>query len=212
MLWSGDHADVKFKLGRTVVPAHKVILLANAPILAEFCGNKRTPVLIRDTSLEVFRIILRYVYGGDAPGEDVILSKGKAIIESANRYEIVGLKMAVENSLVEQRAVNLENAADWLVFADANTCPLLKEHALAYVASRAKDVLAHESSANLKESPKLMEELVLAMSKDQSNGRFPQADELSVDELRAELAARGRDVDGSKETLASRLASDGDEE
>mmetsp|Transcript_27963 Transcript_27963/g.52266 ORF Transcript_27963/g.52266 Transcript_27963/m.52266 type:complete len:387 (-) Transcript_27963:223-1383(-) len=199
-----DHSDVQFKVAEEVIPTHKLILTMNAPLLAEFCGKKKI-VTINDTSPDVFRIVLRYVYGKDAPDADVVLTKDKEIIEAANRYEIVSLKMAVEKTLVEQQVINLRNVADWLVFADSTTCALLKEHALAYFKCRAKDVLAHKSSADLKESPQLLQEVILAMSSNLPDASFDQNSKMSVDELRKKLEGKGLDVDGSKEALVLRL-------
>ena len=53
---------------------------------------------------------------------------GMDIIEAANRYGGVGLELelAVEAELVEQYAVNMNNVVEWILFADAMTCPLLE--------------------------------------------------------------------------------------
>ena len=127
--------------------------------------------------------MLRFVYGGDASealsllklgwktvASDVVpppserARVGKEIIEAADRYGIVSLKLAVETALVERCILNLDNVVDWLLFADAKTCPLLMEHATNYMAVMIKDILSHESSEKLKESPKLMADLMLAVS------------------------------------------------
>ncbi|KAL9187201.1 hypothetical protein ACHAXT_010921 [Thalassiosira profunda] len=210
------YSNIKFKVDNEIIPAHKLVLQMNAPILAEFCGNKKHPVAIKGTTPDVFRIVLQYVYGGDVPSDGIILAQGKDIIEAANRYDIVGLKLAVEGSLVKQRIMDVKNVAEWLVFADSKTCPMLKEYALSYFTCRVKDVLAHKSSANLKESPELLQEAMLAMSSHFTKDHFTEADKMSVGELRAKLDSMGLDVDGSKETLVSRLSgleqSDGEED
>lgn len=90
-------------------------------------------------------------------------------------------------------------------FADAKTCPLLKEYAMSYFVASGRDVLKTESYKNLRESPRLMEEIMLAsMDVDE---RYQGTDGmLSVDELRAKLSSLGMDVDGSKEILLNRLS------
>ena len=110
---SGDDADVWFKVGDTTFAAHKLILKMNAPILHSFCPKRgKAPVQINDTSPDVFRIVLRYVYGGDASElEGRLTSKikdEKDIIEAADRYGIIGLKLAVEMALVDGLVLNRE--------------------------------------------------------------------------------------------------------
>ena len=52
---------------------------------------------------------------------------GKDAIEAANRYGVVNLKLAVETALVELLVIIIQNVMDYLLFADAKICPLLKE-------------------------------------------------------------------------------------
>ena len=130
---------------------------------------------------------------------------GRELIEAANRYGVVGLKLAVETALVETNIITMDNVVDWIVFADAKTCPLLKEHATNYFSVMAKDIIKSETWKKLKESPDLMEEMIFAMSNTPENDCFDQTSKMSVDELRKELNEMGLDVDGSKEMLVSRL-------
>mmetsp|Transcript_18728 Transcript_18728/g.45031 ORF Transcript_18728/g.45031 Transcript_18728/m.45031 type:complete len:370 (+) Transcript_18728:518-1627(+) len=206
LLKNTDNADASFKVGDEIVTSHKLILSTNAPVLFEFCGenNDGSPVAIDDTSAEIFRIILRYVYGEEIPESKTIMDEGKDIISAADRFGIVGLKLAVEAVLVESSVVRSHTVADWLVFADSKTCPLLKEQATAYFASRSADILKCESSKLLKESPKLLTELLIEASKSSNESHFSGGN-ASVDEMRKKLHARGLGVDGSKETLISRL-------
>jgi len=134
---------------------------------------------------------------------------GKSIIDAANRYGVVGLKLAVETILVESLLITKSNVSDWLLFADAKMCPLLKEQAVSYFVARAGDLLKEESSKKLKESPKLMEELMLEISNSATNDtRFSNTGRnMSVNELRKKLDEKGLDVDGSKEIMLSRLES-----
>ena len=53
----------------------------------------------------------------------------KEIIDAANRYDVVGLKMAVENILVRERILDKKNVSDYILFSDAQSCALLKEYA-----------------------------------------------------------------------------------
>ena len=76
LLDDSESADVKFKIKRTVITAHKLILKANAPILFDFCkgGKEGEMIKIDKISPAIFKIILRHVYGGEIPGKDTILT------------------------------------------------------------------------------------------------------------------------------------------
>lgn len=116
LLESGDNADVTFTVGNTTTPFLHTRLSSKLMHLFftafALSGVKRLFVSIKDTAPEVFRIILRYIYlGGDA--SEVIDrlrdfdELGNDVIEAANRYGIVGLKLAVETALVEQCVVEM---------------------------------------------------------------------------------------------------------
>lgn len=209
LLENGICADINFQVRDILIHAHKLILQVNAPFLFSLCDGSdlETHVLIGDTTPVVFRLVLRYIYGGNAPTEAEVKEMGMDIIHAADRYGVAGLKLAVETTLVELRVVHVDNAASWLLFADAKTCPLLKEYAISYFAARAKDMLAHESFKKLKKSPALMEECMIAMAKDLNNDCVDDTENISVDRLRKQLDEKGLDVDGTKATLVSRLES-----
>ncbi|KAL7539387.1 hypothetical protein ACHAXR_009238 [Thalassiosira sp. AJA248-18] len=81
-----DCADVSFKVGDELIPAHQLILKMNAPDLAAFCQGceKGSAIPIEGTSQEVFHIILQYIYGGNAPDPTERVRLGKELIEAAN--------------------------------------------------------------------------------------------------------------------------------
>ena len=86
---------------------------------------------------------------------------------------------------------------DYILFADAKSCPLLKEYGITFLRMNAKAVLKSEHSLRLRESNELLTEVVVLSN---------EVDEtLNVNELRKELGKRKLDVDGSKEVLLSRL-------
>ncbi|KAL9187241.1 hypothetical protein ACHAXT_001344 [Thalassiosira profunda] len=209
LLENRERADIAFKVEGTKVYAHKIILESNAPVLFSLCSgcSKRSPVPINRVIRPVFEIILRYIYAGSVPGVDEVLKWSGSIIDAANRYAVVGLKMAVESAVIRSTLIGSRpilgssNVVTWLLFADAKTCPLIKECAIAMIAARPKDFL---SDARLKASPALMHELLVAISDD--DDRFGDtAQPKSVSELRQELHEKGLDVDGSKEMLVARL-------
>ena len=215
LLYDSESADVKFKVKRTVITAHKCILKANAPILYDFCKGCKEgeKIKIDNISPAIFKIILRHVYGGEIPGKDTIMCDigndciGKDIIDAADRFGIVSLKLAVETVLVENLVLDNENFADWLLFAESKTCALMKEAVIAYFVSRSTDLLNSKAWEALSESPKLMSELMKEMSKRiKIDTRFSgRGESMSVIELRKKLGEKGLDLDGSKEILVSRF-------
>mmetsp|Transcript_931 Transcript_931/g.2003 ORF Transcript_931/g.2003 Transcript_931/m.2003 type:complete len:395 (+) Transcript_931:38-1222(+) len=220
LLENDEKADVWFNVENTIVHAHKFILDLNAPLLFDFCkghneeedGNKNSntePIPIDDIKLGIFRIILRYVYGGDVPPDSINNDTGSDLIMAANRLDVPGLKLAVEMTLVKSLTLTRASVADWLMFADARDCPLLKEYVTSYIVARATDFMFMNSewTKKLSESPWLMHELMLEISMRLNNdSRFDSTGRnMSVSELRTKLHEKGLDVDGSKTTLISRL-------
>jgi len=202
LLEGGESADVSFKVGNVIIPAHMLFLKTNAPILAR--QAKENPTSINGTTPEAFQHLLRYIYGGNLPDPSEMLNIGRHIIDIADRYGITGLKIAVENTLVSSCVLTLSNVEDYLLLSHAKRCPLLKEYATSFFVSRAKDIMNSRYSKKLKESPQLQQELILATA-ESSWGANSSNNGMSVSELRKALAKRGLDVDGTKEILVSRL-------
>ena len=60
--------------------------------------------------------MLCYVYGGSV-SEDVLKRDAKEIIETADKYSIVNLKLEAEAAYVESNGITVENAIDNLLFS-----------------------------------------------------------------------------------------------
>ncbi|KAL7475612.1 hypothetical protein ACHAW6_001525, partial [Cyclotella cf. meneghiniana] len=180
--------------------AHSLILHANAPILSSFLNQRKhdSAVAINDTHPDVFHHVLEFVYAEIVPPATVVIKLGQELIDAANRYGLVGMKMEVENVLVQECVINSKNVAGYIVFADAMSCPLLKEYAISYFLLHAADVVHSEHSRQLRESGELMAELLTLMASE-------NIDSKTVTELREELGERGLDIDGSKRALVLRL-------
>lgn len=180
---------------------HSVIIRNNAPILGKYCDEheKDGVVIINDAPPEVFKSVLEYIYSGYHPDDYGVLEMGKEIIDAANRYELVNLKLAVETAMVRERVLNKKNVADYILFADAQSCTLLKEYAVSFFLLHAKEILKSEHSKCLRESGEVLLEIMMLVTDPD------EEDSLTVNELRKELGKRELDVDGSKEALDSRL-------
>ena len=194
LLESGEKTDAFFNVDDKVFRVHSPIIHANAPLLTNHCDSD-----IQDIIPEVFLLLLEHIYSGCYPPIEHILEHGKEIIDAANKYELISLKIHVENTLVHERIMTKENVVDYILFADAQCCPLLKEYAMAFFSVHCRDIFNSEHSDCLKESGDLISEIILLVHP--SNGAF----RLTVNELRKELGKLKLDVDGSKDALVSRL-------
>ena len=176
LLDSGDDSDVSFKVGNETLYAHQFILESNARHLSNIClheGYRDNPVPIDGATPEIFLVILEYIYGQKTPEGDFTFQKGKEIINAANRYRVSGLTSIVESTLVSRCAIGVSNVADCILFAEANSCPLLKQHAIAYFVAQSNDSLRSDSLDELLESGSLMREIMSAMSdKNGSSGKY----------------------------------------
>jgi len=198
LLESGERSDASFKVGDRIFPVHTNILHNNAPILANHLDQDQTSeFIIEGISSSVFWMVLAYVYAEQYPSDEKLLKYGKEIIDAANKYELPDLKMAVEHVLVRERILTTKNVCDYILFADAKSCPFLKEYAITFLRANAKEVLQSDHSLRLRESSELLTEVVVLSNE--------VDDTLNVNELRKELGKRKLDVDGSKEILLSRL-------
>eukprot|EP00956_Cyclotella_meneghiniana_P006245 scaffold8150_cov69-Cyclotella_meneghiniana.AAC.6 len=203
LLESEYGADASFKVGDCTFRVHSHILHNNAPILASHLhppkSKKKSSIVIEGISAPVFEMVLAYVYAEQRPSDEEVLEHGDELIDAANRYELVDLKVAVEHVLVRERILTTENVCDYILFADAQSCALLKEYAISFFLLNAEDVLKSKYSKCLKESGELLAEILL-MSRSNEG-----AETLTVNELRKELGKRKLDVDGSKDALVKRL-------
>ena len=100
---------------------------------------------------------------------------------------------------MHEHIVDKGNVADYIVFADAKSCALLKEYAISFFLLHAKEILNSDNSKALRESGELLIEIMKIMA-----DRDEDESEMTVNELREELKKRKLDIDGSKEALLSR--------
>ena len=195
LLSTGDKSDTFFDVEGKVFRVHSLIIGAHAPILANQSGGS-----VYGIKPEVFQLLLEYIYSGQQPADEQIMKHGKGLIDAANRYELIELKMLVENVLVGERIMTKKNVADYILFADAQSCPLLKEYAIAFFSAHCREVLKSEHSKCLRDSGELLSEIMLLMNPDDVEDKTT-----TVNELRKELGKRKLDVDGSKDALIARL-------
>ena len=211
----GDKAKTHSKQSEhQVFHAHKAILSIRCPTLASLADgcDSDEPLPIIDIHPDIFRMILRFVYGGEVPKKNVLAENSKTIIRAADRFGCTGLKLAAEAELASA-GITTENAAELILFADGTNCAMLKETAMDYFIKNAPAVMESEGFEQVKESPSILTELIavgFGGSKKRPAPANSDSDDrgykrMRVATLRQKLDEKGLDVDGSKEMLVSRL-------
>ena len=187
--------------------AHHLILKTCAPMLAnlfdlEDNDGKLATATITDIKPDIFRHLLYYVYGGGVP-EKELKSHAKDIIDAADKYSIINLKLEAEAAYVKSIDITMDNAMDNLLYADAKNCALLKEAVIDFLAENSTEAV---EKISFQEAPgHLMKDLLVVISrngnKETSVTTTGELTTLRVSALRRKLAEKGLDIDGSREAM-----------
>lgn len=196
--------------------AHGIFLQDSAPVLADLCkssgGDAMALVTITDVKPAIFRHMLYHLYGGKLSDEE-LKENAKDLIDAADKYGIVHLKLEAEACYVEHTEITADNVMENLLYADSKNCALLKEAVMDFMLENRKDVM---KKASLKDAPAgLLADILAAVgrmyddSDDDSDDDGDDTDrnylDMRVSKLRKELHERGLDVDGSRETMIGAL-------
>jgi hypothetical protein len=132
------------------------------------------------------------------------------ILDAANRFGIVGLKILAETRIIERIGINARTFSDLILYADARDCALLKECCIDYYASHPREVRRQEDYGRVRESAGILDELMDALLSRPVLRRDADKDDvdyetMGVNLLRRISDGRGLDVDGSREMLTRRL-------
>ncbi len=203
--------------------AHHLILKKCAPMLADLFAldddnnGRLATVTITDIKPDIFRHLLCCVYGWSVPDED-LATHAKDIIDAADKYSIIHLKLEAEAAYVKSIKITMDNAMDNLLYADAKNCALLKEAVIDFLAENSIEAV---EKISFKDVPGyLMKDLLVVIGR---NGKKDECDTAAVDELttlsvsdlRRKLDEMGLDVDGSREAMIETIkdnAADSDDE
>ena len=186
--------------------AHRFVLENFAPMLAAICGSNESggvvSTSVNDIKPEIFKYLLFYVYGGSVP-EVALKADAKDIIDAADKYSIVNLKLAAEAAYIESTEISLDNAMDNLLYADSKHLALLKEAVMNFLAENHFDAAANISFTDC--PGHVVKDLLIAVGRNSRKGGSGTNDDelttLSVTALRKKLDKMGLDVDGSRETM-----------
>mmetsp|Transcript_32197 Transcript_32197/g.58201 ORF Transcript_32197/g.58201 Transcript_32197/m.58201 type:complete len:423 (-) Transcript_32197:279-1547(-) len=189
--------------------AHRLVLQACARDLAAFCDSSHdlTPISIPRVDPHVFKLLLFYVYGGTISTADW-KQHSKELIDAADLYGVVNLKLEAEARFVQCTTVTIHDVVELLVYANSKQCAHLKEVLMDFIVRNKNDVLKQVASLrNIPESSTMFTDLLAAMARGDkaNNGSDEELDTMRVGELRRKLHDSGLDVDGSREVLIARL-------
>ena len=213
---SDDNEDTN-KKSKTVVTfhAHRIILQDGAPFLAELSkagsssGEGITTVSITDVTPDIFKHVLFYAYGGKIT-EDDMKTNTKEIINAADKYGVVHLKLEAEDYYTKATTLNINNVLDNLLYADSKNLALLKESVMDFIIANGDDVMDKVSFSNVPGD--IVKDLLAAVARGKaksSSSDTAAADNnyntMRVATLRKMLDEKGLEVDGSRESMIALL-------
>ncbi|CAM0909179.1 unnamed protein product [Alopecurus aequalis] len=160
LLEAQDGADVSFKVGGEIFPAHKIILVMRSPVFkAEFYVPMRSKskrnVTIEDMQPPVFKALLHFIYNDSLPPMDDLSDDEneemvKHLLAAADRYAMERMKLMCERKL--SKSLHAKTVATRLTLADQHHCSQLKDACIEFINSsnRMDDVVASEGYEHLK--------------------------------------------------------------
>ena len=139
---------------------------------------------------------------------DDMRSHAKDIVDAADKYGVVDLKLAAEACLVKTTTFSVENVMDHLLYADSKNCALLKEAAMDFIVESNGEVLKKVSFNNVPGA--LARDVLAAFSRGDKKGRTDgyigtDSSDMRISELRWKANEKGLNVDGSREMLITAL-------
>lgn len=208
-----NHAD---KTSTASFHAHRAILQAGAPRLAELCkpsDGRVTSVPIMGVSPVIFCHVLYYIYGGEVARED-LTSNALDLIKAAEIYGVGGLKLQAEMRYVETTTLTVDNLLENLVYADSQNCALLKEAVMDFIVKNGDNVMEQVSFDGIPGS--VVTDLLAAAQRGKKKGGDSDSvsssatscrdyNNMRVSNLRKRLQAKGLDATGSRKTMVALL-------
>jgi len=153
--------------------------------------------------------MLSYIYGGSIASAEW-KEHSKDFIDAGDRYGVTNFKIEAEAWYVTYLNITLDNVIEMMLYADEKNCFLLKEAAACFILENGKEVIASDSFDDIPESKSIIREIItLATMRKQGKIKKELEDltELSINDLRARLSMEGKDIDGPRQRLISRLKS-----
>eukprot|EP00581_Thalassiosira_minuscula_P000476 CAMPEP_0183746370 /NCGR_PEP_ID=MMETSP0737-20130205/66722_1 /TAXON_ID=385413 /ORGANISM="Thalassiosira miniscula, Strain CCMP1093" /LENGTH=278 /DNA_ID=CAMNT_0025982065 /DNA_START=705 /DNA_END=1541 /DNA_ORIENTATION=- len=204
----GEGTNKKSKTTLATFYAHHFILQDCAPALAELAKSAKnmTSIRITDAKPDIFRHMLYYVYGGKLTEEE-LNANAKDIIDIADKFGVVNLKLEAEVCYARSIELTVDNVIDNLLYAGAKNCALLTEVVMDFVVANDKAILEKVSFENVPGS--MMTDLLTAVTRGNVASDGSDDDDgygtMRVSELRKKLHEKGLDIDGSRKSMIALL-------
>ena len=181
--------------------AHRSILKNCAPVLADLLGENDSAT-IADIQPDIFHHLLYHIYGGEVSSEE-LKTRAKDIIDAADKFAIINLKLKAEAAYVESASITFDNAIGDLLYADSKNCALLKEKVMTFLADHPNEAAEKISFADF--PAHVVKDLLIVFGRNSKNEtNTANVDELTtlcVSALRRKLYEKGLEVDGSREAM-----------
>jgi hypothetical protein len=193
--------------------AHRVIVENSSTVFADLCeshdDSAPTPIQINDVTPDIFRLLLSYTYGVKVSENDLKLH-AKEVIDAADKYGVISLKLEAEACFVEGTTFTIENVMEHLLYADSKNLALLKEAAMDFILENKSEVIKKMSFVDLVPGTFVRDVLVATARGERNVGGAEanvdnQYDSLRISELRMRGHEKGLNVDGSREMLIAAL-------
>jgi BTB/POZ domain len=200
-----QYMDAAFLVDGETFRAHKSVLQMGCRLLWEMVRDATEPVELPDVHTEDFAQIMNWIYRNELDGDFPEPQNAQDLLTAANKFGLKELKMNIE-SVIAESWLEVPNAAELMVWAHTNCCPLLQETAMELYLLVPKEVGQSEGWKMVKDCPALMEEL-LEMSVHERRG----SKRTSVTALREHLLSigLGESIDGSRAMMIKALADRG---
>lgn len=137
-----EFSDMQFVVGGKYVYAHKIILSNSSDVFAamfkhQMKENTENMVVIEDIDYEVFAEMFRFIYTGKV-NQTEIRKHAKNLYIAADKYVLKRLKAICLENLCEN--LSLDNALEYLEFADLYSADRLKRKAIDFIVSHVGDI------------------------------------------------------------------------
>lgn len=135
---------------REIISAHKMVLSVRSPVFramfkAGMQEESKREILLCDTSAEVFRALVRYIYTGQCNGP-LLFSHTEECLYLADKYDLKGLRQQCEKELAA--GLSADNTLALLSLSTTYDMPTLREVAWAALSRNFKFI---KSTSEFKE-------------------------------------------------------------
>jgi hypothetical protein len=211
---TGNEMSTKKRMTSKTFYAHRCILMKMAPQLADLCSASQSQddncpfvVLLHNVPVHAFRALLRYIYGLKIIKVGKDIAHIKEILETADQFAVVNLKLEAEELLISSISLDVDNAIDHYVYAEDKNCAALKEKVVAFIVDHWDDIHASKRENDLPDNLRLclMHDMMMATKIKDKPGDDGALHTMPIGKLRLKAHKKGLNVDGSRETLIALL-------